>query len=77
MRPILYFLGFVAVPLQGRTARYEKGGKSLLLLCPTEKEAFLGHLQKKNVPITETQINTKKLTPVATQLSAFCADGVR
>lgn len=35
----------------GRTARYQKGGESLLVLLPSEEKAMLEQLQEKKIPI--------------------------
>lgn len=37
----------------GRTARYQKGGESLLVLLPSERNAMLEHLEEKKIPICE------------------------
>lgn len=37
----------------GRTARLDKGGRSLLLLMPNEKDFLLQRFQEKNIPIEE------------------------
>lgn len=40
----------------GRTARYQKGGESLLVLLPSEKEAMLQRLGEKKIPINEIKL---------------------
>ncbi|XP_046671305.1 probable ATP-dependent RNA helicase DDX10, partial [Homalodisca vitripennis] len=57
----------------GRTARYHKGGESLLVLLPSEKEAMLKHLEKKKIPINEIKINPAKLTNPQVKMEAFLA----
>lgn len=44
----------------GRTARYQSGGQSLLLLMPSEKESMLKHLHDAKIPITEVNITSYK-----------------
>uniref|UniRef100_A0A1B6KQB4 ATP-dependent RNA helicase n=1 Tax=Graphocephala atropunctata TaxID=36148 RepID=A0A1B6KQB4_9HEMI len=57
----------------GRTARYQKGGESLLVLLPSEKEAMLKHLEEKKIPINEIKINPTKLTSPHVKMEAFLA----
>lgn len=56
----------------GRTARYHKGGESLLFLLPSEKH-MLNHLTEKKIPIDEIQINTNKLQSIQRKLEALLA----
>ena len=37
----------------GRTARYEKGGESLLVLLPSEEEEMVRLLEEKKIPIQQ------------------------
>ncbi len=57
----------------GRTARYEKGGRALLFLLPSEVEGMLKELQAKKIPIDELKINPKKTVSIAKKLSGYCA----
>ncbi|KAJ3626925.1 hypothetical protein Zmor_004134 [Zophobas morio] len=57
----------------GRTARYESGGNALLFLLPSEK-AFLKLLQEKKVPISELQLNPRKIKSITANLAALCAE---
>lgn len=57
----------------GRTARYDKEGKALLLLAPTET-AFVKLLEAKKVPITETEANAARLQSISAKLQAICAE---
>ena len=57
----------------GRTARYEKDGKALLFLLPSEEEGMLEALQAKKIPIEEIRVNPKKMTSIQRKLESFCA----
>ena len=56
----------------GRTARYNKGGKALLLLLPSEME-FVNSLAEKNITVMETQIAGDKMKSVVPPLQSLCA----
>ena len=60
----------------GRTARYEKGGKALLFLLPSELEGMLSELKVKRIPIQELKVNPKKIVPVRRKMEGFCAQDV-
>ncbi|XP_046399118.1 probable ATP-dependent RNA helicase DDX10 [Ischnura elegans] len=60
----------------GRTARYEKGGESLLVLLPSEKEAMVKRLEAAKVPIGEIKISANKLQSPQRKLEAFLARDV-
>ena len=57
----------------GRTARYEKDGKALLFLLPSEEEGMLDALKAKKIPIEEIKVNPKKMVSIQGKLDAFCA----
>ena len=57
----------------GRTARFDRDGKALLLLLPSEKE-FIVQLEAKRVPITETEANFAKIQSIKSNLQAYCAE---
>jgi ATP-dependent RNA helicase DDX10/DBP4 len=57
----------------GRTARYEKDGKALLFLLPSEEEGMLEELRAKAIPVNKTQIDPKKLLHIQGKLEASCA----
>lgn len=40
----------------GRTARYNKGGESLLVLLPSEEEGMVQELEGKKIPITKIEL---------------------
>ncbi|CAA9995231.1 unnamed protein product [Nesidiocoris tenuis] len=56
----------------GRTARYFKGGESLLLLNPSEKN-FIEMLETNRIPITEIKVNPNQLVSPQAKISAFLA----
>eukprot|EP00752_Nemacystus_decipiens_P011873 g10530.t1 len=45
----------------GRTARYNSGGRALLMVLPSEEEGVLAGLQPKNIPIKRLTINPEKV----------------
>ncbi|XP_071449103.1 probable ATP-dependent RNA helicase DDX10 [Hetaerina americana] len=57
----------------GRTARYEKGGESLLVLLPSEKDAMVKHLETAKVPINQIMISANKLQSPQRKLEALLA----
>ena len=57
----------------GRTARYEKDGKALLFLLPSEEEGMLEQLQAKKIPIQSIQVNPKKTFSIQKKVEQFCA----
>ena len=57
----------------GRTARYEKDGKALLFLLPSEEEGMLEALKAKKIPIEEIKVNPKKMVSIQGKLDTFCA----
>jgi ATP-dependent RNA helicase DDX10/DBP4 len=48
----------------GRTARYNRGGKGMLLLLPTENP-MVDALEKKGIKMLETNIASEKMKPIA------------
>ena len=57
----------------GRTARYEKDGKALLFLLPSEEEGMVEALKVKKIPIEEIKVNPKKMVSIQGKLDTFCA----
>ena len=57
----------------GRTARYEKDGKALLFLLPSEVDGMLDALRAKKIPIEEIKVNPKKMVSIQGKLDTFCA----
>lgn len=60
----------------GRTARYQSGGQSLLLLMPSEEQSMLKQLADAKIPITEVPINMERLQNPVRKLEAFLARDV-
>lgn len=56
----------------GRTARYEKGGKALLMLLPSEEGAFLARLKSKKVQVERLNIKQNKKQSIVPQLQHMC-----
>lgn len=59
----------------GRTARYQKGGESLLMLLPSE-EAMVEQLAQKKIPIQKIEVNPSKLASIQRKLEAMLARDV-
>lgn len=56
----------------GRTARYNKGGKAMLLLLPSEKP-MIDALEKKKITLIKTDIASDKMKPIVPLLQSLCA----
>ncbi|KAG9235841.1 P-loop containing nucleoside triphosphate hydrolase protein [Amylocarpus encephaloides] len=56
----------------GRTARYERAGKAVLFLDPSEEEGMLKRLEHKKVPIQKTKAREKKQQSIKAQLQNMC-----
>ncbi|TVY31651.1 ATP-dependent RNA helicase [Lachnellula subtilissima] len=56
----------------GRTARYERAGKAVLFLDPSEEEGMLKRLEQKKVPIQMTKPRSKKQQSIKDQLQNMC-----
>ncbi|GBE89884.1 ATP-dependent RNA helicase dbp4 [Sparassis crispa] len=52
----------------GRTARYERAGKGLLLLVPSEEEGMREALAKKNIKVDKIKIKASKTQNIENQL---------
>ena len=57
----------------GRTARYEKDGKAVLFLLPSEESGMLEELEQRNIPIEKIEVNPKKVASIQRKLEGFCA----
>ena len=55
----------------GRTARFERSGKSLIMLLPSER-AFLEKLAERKVPIENFNIKLAKTGSIKQQLNGMC-----
>ncbi|KAK3716159.1 ATP-dependent RNA helicase dbp4 [Vermiconidia calcicola] len=56
----------------GRTARYEKAGRAVLFLDPSEEEGMLRRLEQKRVPIERINVRSKKQSSIKNQLQSMC-----
>jgi len=56
----------------GRTARFEKAGRALLFLCPSEETGIVKRLEAKKVPITRVNPKASKKKDIKIQLQNLC-----
>ncbi|KAF2120637.1 P-loop containing nucleoside triphosphate hydrolase protein [Lophiotrema nucula] len=56
----------------GRTARYNREGRGVLFLTPSEEEGMLKRLESKNVPIEIIKVRQKKQQSIKSQLTHNC-----
>ena len=56
----------------GRTARYERDGRAVLFLEPSEEEGMLASLKHKKVPIELINVRQKKQQSIKHQLQNMC-----
>lgn len=56
----------------GRTARYNRAGRAVLLLDPSEEEGMLKRLEHKKVPMERINVRQKKQTSITSQLANLC-----
>ncbi|KAH8700806.1 putative DEAD box RNA helicase [Talaromyces proteolyticus] len=56
----------------GRTARYERDGRAVLFLDPSEEAGMLKCLEQKKVPIEQINVRAKKQQSVKDQLQNMC-----
>ncbi|GAM88622.1 hypothetical protein ANO11243_066560 [Dothideomycetidae sp. 11243] len=56
----------------GRTARYERDGRAVLFLDPTEEEGFLSRLATKKIPIERINVKQKKQQSIKNALQSMC-----
>ena len=56
----------------GRTARYERNGRAVLFLDPSEEEGMLKRLEHKKVPIERINVRAKKQQSIQNQLQNMC-----
>ncbi|KAI9667472.1 MAG: ATP-dependent RNA helicase dbp4 [Bathelium mastoideum] len=52
----------------GRTARFERDGKAVLFLEPSEEEGMLKRLERKKIPIEHINVRAKKQQDIKNQL---------
>ena len=56
----------------GRTARYERKGKGLLVLLPSEEEGMKTALQRKSINIQKIKTRASKTQSIQNQLQKLC-----
>ena len=56
----------------GRTARYERNGRAVLFLDPSEEEGMLRRLEQKKVPIEKINVRQNKQQSIKSQLQNMC-----
>lgn len=56
----------------GRTARYERDGKAILFLDPSEEEGMLKRLEQKKVPIQKVNVRDKKKKQITNSIQDMC-----
>ncbi|KAI4169595.1 MAG: hypothetical protein LQ346_008954 [Caloplaca aetnensis] len=56
----------------GRTARYERDGRAVLFLDPTEEEGMLKRLEQKKVAVEKINVRQKKQQSIKHQLQNMC-----
>ena len=56
----------------GRTARYERDGRAVLFLDPSEEEGVLKRLEHKRVPIEKLNVRQNKQQSIQNQLQNMC-----
>jgi ATP-dependent RNA helicase DDX10/DBP4 len=56
----------------GRTARYNRVGRAILFLDPSEEEGMLKKLEQKKTPIEKINVRQKKKQSITTQLANLC-----
>ncbi|KAG8527638.1 ATP-dependent RNA helicase dbp4 [Bacidia gigantensis] len=56
----------------GRTARYERDGKAVLFLEPTEEEGMIKRLEQKKVTLEKIHVRQKKQQSIQSQLQNMC-----
>ncbi|KAE9966174.1 hypothetical protein EG328_009109 [Venturia inaequalis] len=56
----------------GRTARYNRVGRAILFLDPSEEEGMLKKLEQKKTPIERINVRQKKKQSITTQLGNLC-----
>lgn len=56
----------------GRTARYERNGRAVLFLDPSEEAGMIKRLEQKKVPILKIKVREKKQQSITSQLQNMC-----
>ncbi|CAM1503304.1 Fc.00g080800.m01.CDS01 [Cosmosporella sp. VM-42] len=56
----------------GRTARFQRNGRAVLFLDPSEEEGMLKRLEQKKIPIQKVNIKEKKKKEIKDHLQSMC-----
>ena len=56
----------------GRTARYERNGRAVLFLDPSEEEGMIKRLEQKKVTVEKINVRQKKQQSIKNQLQNMC-----
>ena len=56
----------------GRTARYERDGRAVLFLDPSEEEGMLSRLESRKIPVERINVRQKKQSSIQNQLQNMC-----
>ncbi|KAI8956860.1 DEAD-domain-containing protein [Daldinia sp. FL1419] len=56
----------------GRTARYERNGRAVLFLDPSEENGMLKRLEQRKVPIEKVNVREKKKQNIKNQIQDMC-----
>lgn len=56
----------------GRTARYERDGKAVLFLDPSEEVGMLQRLEQRKIPIHKVNVREKKKLSIKNQIQDMC-----
>ncbi|KAM7207753.1 P-loop containing nucleoside triphosphate hydrolase protein [Naviculisporaceae sp. PSN 640] len=56
----------------GRTARYDRKGRAVLFLDPSEEDGFVKRLEHKKVPIKRVNVKEDKKKSIANELQNLC-----
>ncbi|GAB1217997.1 ATP-dependent RNA helicase dbp4 [Aspergillus terreus] len=56
----------------GRTARYERDGRAVLFLDPSEEQGMLKRLEQKKVPVEKINVKANKQQSIKNQLQNMC-----
>lgn len=56
----------------GRTARYQKSGRAILFLLPSEEEGMVARLAQKKIPIEKTAVKASVKQTIQNNMQAMC-----
>ena len=56
----------------GRTARYERDGRAVMFLDPSEEKGMLARLEQKKVPVERINVKANKQQSIKNQLQSMC-----